>query len=126
MQNNKFNKYWLPVIGYALVIFINSSIPRIELVEELGVSDKLLHLFGYAVLGYLFLRALFNYGYEAGKRQLILLAIIYSTLYGISDEIHQYFVPLRSADIVDALFNFFGSTIGAIGYNYRYGRNKTL
>jgi len=126
MANTKFNKYWLPVIIYAIIIFIHSSIPESELVEEVGVSDKLLHLLGYAVLGYLFLRALFNYGYDTGKRQLILLAIFYSTLYGISDEIHQCFVPLRSPEVMDAVFNFFGSTLGAVAYNYRYGRNKTL
>jgi len=126
IHSNKFNKYWLPVIIYAIIIFIHSSIPESELVEKFEISDKLLHLLGYSVLGYLFLRALFNYGYDTAKKQLILLAIFYSTLYGISDEIHQYFVPLRSPEVMDAVFNFFGSTLGAVAYNYRYGRNKTL
>ena len=119
MANTKFNKYWLPVIIYAIIIFISSSMPESELVEKVGVSDKLLHLLGYSVLGYLFLRALFNYGYDTAKKQLILLAIFYSTLYGISDEIHQYFVPLRTPDVIDAVFNFFGSALGALVYNYR-------
>jgi VanZ family protein len=45
-----------------------------------------------------------------------LLSISVSTAYGISDEIHQYFVPCRTADVMDALADMVGSCIGVMLY----------
>ena len=45
-----------------------------------------------------------------------LLSIVASTAYGISDEIHQYFVPCRTADVMDALADMVGSSVGVPGY----------
>ena len=41
-------------------------------------------------------------------------------LYGISDEFHQIFVPERTAEIADAVCDFFGSAAGAAVYNNRF------
>lgn len=44
-------------------------------------------------------------------------AIVLATLYGVSDEFHQLFVPGRSADPYDVLADGVGATIGtAIGW----------
>jgi len=49
-------------------------------------------------------------GYSPRQVWLVVLAV---TLYGILDEIHQYFVPGRSADVYDALADASGALLGA-------------
>jgi VanZ family protein len=44
----------------------------------------------------------------------VVLSVLASSIYGISDEIHQYFVPSRMADIADVAANTVGSFMGAI------------
>ena len=46
----------------------------------------------------------------------MILGIILSSLYGISDEIHQHYVPYRDADIMDALADIIGSIFGVYIY----------
>jgi len=50
------------------------------------------------------------------RRGLILAAIVFSTLFGVSDEIHQGFVAERCADIFDAVADLLGSTLGVTVY----------
>lgn len=110
--------YWFPVIIYCLIIFIQSSYPVPETVSDLPYFDKLLHFFAYAVLGALFLRAFKTTGFKNNIKLVITLSILTSSLYGISDELHQYFVPCRNADIMDALADIFGSICGVYLFIY--------
>jgi VanZ family protein len=43
--------------------------------------------------------------------QIFVLAIIVSTLYGVTDEIHQLFVSGRQFSFFDMAFNFIGSSL---------------
>jgi VanZ family protein len=43
----------------------------------------------------------------------VVAAVVISTLYGVSDEYHQLFVPGRSFDVFDMLADFIGSVVGA-------------
>jgi len=100
------------------LIFWQSSFPSIESIPELLYSDKLLHFFGYAVLGALFLRAYRTLRIRDNLKLLILLSILSSSLYGISDELHQYFVPSRSAEWMDIFADVLGSVFGVFIYQY--------
>jgi VanZ family protein len=113
----KFLIYWLPVLFYCSAIFVQSSYPSMAQLHDVPFGDKYLHFAGYALLGILFFRAFRSS--HAGKRLLVvsLLSILASTAYGISDEIHQYFVPSRSADVMDALADMVGSGMGVLGYS---------
>jgi VanZ family protein len=112
-------RYWLPVLAYAGLIFYLSSLSHPEvyaptLLELFG--DKALHVIEYGVLGILCYRA---FRYAAGSRfarLALVLAIAVSVAYGLSDEIHQAFVPLREADGWDLLMDTLGATIGAFGW----------
>jgi VanZ family protein len=75
-------------------------------------SDKVLHFIAYAVLGILFYRAFRTLPFQNNRRLVILLSITAATLYGVSDEIHQHFVPFRDADLLDAIANFLGAVCG--------------
>ena len=107
---------WLPLFAYCLIIFIQSSQPSYEHLPEFKFSDKFLHFSAYAVLGILFFRAFQTLRIKTNIRLLILLSIVSASLYGVSDEIHQYFVPFRNADIMDVLANILGAACGVILY----------
>ena len=85
--------------------------------------DKILHFGAYGLLGVLFFRAYETLPLKNSKNLLILISIGSATLYGISDESHQYFVPFRQADIMDAVANTIGSICGVYFY-YRWKNQK--
>jgi len=113
-NSKKFLNYWLPVIIYCALIFFQSSRPVPESIPEIPYLDKLLHAGAYAILGALFFRAYRTTALGDKRHYLITLSILSAGLYGIGDELHQYFVPFRSADIGDALADIVGSVIGAL------------
>lgn len=123
-----FLRYWLVVYLYAGLIFYFSSFSNPPL-PGFVVSDKLLHLIEYAVFAFLLMRA-FSNSLAFSRRGaaieikdnalnikvLRIVAILFVFLYGVSDELHQYFVPGRICSPIDAVFNFFGAYIGAYLY----------
>ena len=112
----KWVSNWLPVIIYASFIFYLSSLSSLEGIPSYPYIDKLLHLAEYSVLGFLFGRAIYNYGCKS-KARLIIFSILFTTLYGMSDEIHQYFVPLRDSDIMDIAADLIGGAVGSLFYS---------
>lgn len=118
-MNNKYKiffYYWLPVILYCFLIFKQSSSPVILPIPSLPHIDKLFHAVGYAILAILFCRAFKSLGI-LDVHTMMFLNILLSAVYGFSDEIHQYFVPYRSADINDFLANVIGSLLGVFIYH---------
>ena len=112
--------YWLPVVLYTGVIFFMSSQSHPE--EQLpsflfrDVSDKVLHALEYVVLGGLCYRA-FRWGTnEQVASHALLFAIVTASLYGMTDEAHQFFVPLRESSWQDWLADTVGSVIGAMSW----------
>jgi VanZ family protein len=94
-------KYWVPVLIYGLIIFYLSSqsYPDQHLPSFIfSISDKILHAFEYGILGILLYRA---FKQTTQTTQSISLAIICVIAFGISDEMHQWFVPQRQADVWD-------------------------
>jgi len=108
------------VVGLAGVIFYLSALPHPEeqlpsfLLEE--VSDKVLHAVEYAGLGGLCYRA-FRWGVSGPvASHALLFAIVTVSLYGITDEVHQLFVPFRESDWQDWLADTAGAVIGAVSW----------
>jgi VanZ family protein len=115
-KHRKFLIYWLPVVLYCAVIFIQSAFPAMDQFQDVPYGDKYLHVLGYAILGGLFFRAFRSQYFQDRLFLTFLISIAASTGYGISDEFHQYFVPYRSAEIMDALADMVGSCIGVMAY----------
>jgi len=108
---------WGPVFGYAGLIFYLSSQPHPE--ETLPsiikhFSDKVLHVIEYAILGALCYRAFHESQTEAWRKKAVLAAILLTSLYGVSDEVHQAFVPFRESSVLDWVADTVGATLGAI------------
>ena len=65
-----------------------------------GISDKTAHFLIYAALGASMIHSLAGGRSAAMTVPTILAAIALATLYAVSDEIHQSFVPPRTPDVV--------------------------
>ncbi len=100
------NKAWILVLAYMSLIFYLSSIPLHfpEVINKFDPSKFTLHTIEYSILGFLVF-------YASKKRN---FSIIFSSFYGLSDEIHQYFVPFRYFDWFDLLADVIGSILGVI------------
>ncbi|MBW1693956.1 MAG: VanZ family protein [Deltaproteobacteria bacterium] len=122
-KHRNFLRYWLPIIVYCLFIFIQSSYPSPDQLPRVTHLDKLLHVIAYACLGALLLRAFNTIRIQNNLKLIIALSIILSSLYGISDEIHQHFVPYRNADVVDAFMDAIGSVVGVYAYQFFVARH---
>jgi len=118
----RFFVYLLPALLYAALIFYLSAQPGLPAVPVAGF-DKIEHLGAYAVLGALLARALMGYG--VARRRALVLAVLLGALYGVSDEVHQSFVPTRSADWRDVVADLLGSSFGAGVYSiFALGRPR--
>ena len=109
---------WLPVAAYMTLIFYFSSLshPDEELPKFLfeALGDKLLHMIEFAVLGVLCYRAFRRAAGPFGAGYAVLLAIVTSSLYGATDELHQAFVPFRTATWPDWMADTAGGMVGVV------------
>lgn len=102
---------WTPVFVWAGAIFLFSSLPTKPVSEihwEDFVIKKTAHIVEYAVLTILVYRALKESGLD--KKRSGLFSVFISSLYGLTDELHQSFTPGRDPKLRDIIFD----TIGAI------------
>ena len=109
-------KYWGPVVLYALgIVYLSSqSYPDQRLPSFIfSISDKVLHACEYGVLGILLYRAFKHTIPKGGSMGLAIACVI---AFGISDEIHQWFVPERQADIWDVVADTFGAVFLVFGW----------
>jgi hypothetical protein len=113
LQRHGFIYDQLPAILWALLIFVASSIPNIALPDlEFIASDKAIHLVVYFVLCVLFHRALsYQKRFPGLARWSLACAVLFSILYGVSDEIHQSFVPNRDASVYDLAADSIGTLL---------------
>src|SRR6185295_11134170 len=92
---------WAPVVLYLALIFGLSSIANPPELPE--GSDKNLHALLYSGLGLLLVRALAGGLNRPVRLGIVLTATVLSALYGVSDEIHQYYVPPRQVEALDVV-----------------------
>ena len=107
---------WLPVLLYGLALFVQSSLPALLPTPGDLPLDKLAHFGAYAVLGALCMRALAARPVAPRLARAALMSVLWCGLYGISDEIHQMFVPGRSAEVLDAAADLLGAVAGVLLY----------
>ena len=122
--------YWVPVALYVGLIFFMSaqSHPEEQLPSFLlkDVSDKVLHAVEYAVLGVLCYRG-FRWGVNGQvASRALLLAIVTASLYGMTDEAHQLFVPFRESSWQDWLADTIGAAIGVLSWRFGMTRRSIL
>jgi VanZ family protein len=108
----------LPAVAWMVVIFALSSISGLRVSDDAEVDRPfrvLAHLGSYALLAALVLYAVVGLRRPRGAELLIAYAI--TVIYGLSDEIHQSFVPDRTGQVDDLAVDAIGGAIGiAVAY----------
>lgn len=103
---------WVPVLVYMGIIFGLSSTAALPDLPA-GLSDKSAHTLVYSGLGALLVRALAR-GSWPGVTPLVLIgAVVAAVLYGVTDEVHQRFVPGRQSDVLDLAADGIGAGASA-------------
>jgi VanZ family protein len=112
--------YWVPVVFYAgAIVFLSAqSHPEDYLPSFVfrDVSDKVLHAVGYGLLSLLCYRGFRWAAGQAVARHAVVLAIITAALFGLTDETHQLFVPLRESSWQDWSADIIGAAIGTLSW----------
>lgn len=116
---------WGPVVLWGLVIFGLSSIPGSQ-IPDVGFTfaDKVAHVGVYGVLGALFFRAWRHSRRGAAASAIVALAALSALAYGVTDEIHQMFVPNRSSEVLDLVADLVGGVVGAAAASLVFGTRK--
>jgi VanZ family protein len=108
-----FVSYWLPPILWTALIFYLSSLSSLPNFEDFDFTvKKAAHFAVYAFLYLLLVRAFRSTTVGNGTAVYWppILAVPVAILYAISDEIHQSFLPFRTATIRDVLIDTAGIT----------------
>jgi VanZ family protein len=105
---------WLPAGLVGLVLFIASSVPGTSYPQvDVRFADKMVHLVFYSALGAACARGLLRSTAWPSPR-LVFMATAMATVFGATDELHQLFVPFRSADWHDLAADALGALLGSL------------
>ena len=102
----------LLAFAWMALLFYLSHQPSLDAPMLFPGQDKVFHAAVYGVLGLLLLTAQPRKTQGYSWRQVGISTLI-ASLYGLSDEIHQYFVPGRSTEVLDWVADSLGALIGA-------------
>ena len=112
-------KYLSLALFSTLLIIYASSIPDQALLGDDSLTEQIIsnlaHIPAYTLLAFLWLKAFErrNAGHSFMAAALILFALI---LFAVSDEIHQSFIPGRSASYMDIGLDLLGIFFGLVTF----------
>jgi VanZ family protein len=101
-----------PLVVMAVIFGFSSRSQLPDLDGGRDLQNVIGHFTVYAALGATLALLFRSMGW--GILRSLAAAIVLATLYGVSDEFHQSFVPNRSVDPKDVLVDFLGATGGAL------------
>ncbi len=105
---------WLPPLLYTgLIWWLSGQVLDFQLIAFVPLRDRGVHLVEYGLLALLIARAVHITWPERGLRG-ALFALLLGFSLGLLDEVHQLFVPGRSADILDLVADTAGACV-AVG-----------
>lgn len=108
-----------------MVIFGLSSVHGDQYpVVSISFADKIVHCGVYGLLGLLCYRGLIQ---TTRLRPVgaLLISMLLALAYGITDEIHQLFVPYRSSEVLDVAADVVGGGLGAtLAFVYQTTRRR--
>ncbi len=117
-KNSLSSLRYLPVIFVMGGIFITSHLPSSKLPNlEILDMDKILHAVAYAILAMSAIFAVLPLLNIKSSTFLAIAVTLFCLIYGVSDELHQSFIPSRMASIWDVLADFFGAALASLAWH---------
>jgi hypothetical protein len=121
-----FRKFIPAIIWFVLVFVLlclpGDNLPEIDNWLQSLHPDKIVHVFLFGVMSYLFMAPPGRAGFTDGKKMTIFIAIgAACCLWGLATEfIQKYFVPGRNFDVTDWLSDTCGSAAAIIIARFRF------
>ncbi len=104
--------YGTLALSWMAFIYILSDQPHLPVPQVFNFQDKLAHAITYSILGLLYCRLLSVASTFHWRKALIVCLMVLA--YGISDEIHQMYVPGRSPSVGDVIADAIGGALAAL------------
>lgn len=104
---------------YCALIYWLSDQPSLPMPMLFPAQDKLHHFIAYALMGVLAWQAM---SHKLSGNRLWLVSVLFCSLYGVSDEFHQSFVPGRLAETGDWIADTMGAVLSTV-ILYRLRKN---
>ena len=110
----RFISLWGPVVFFAGLVFIMSSMSSPIDENPFPLFDKVAHITEYTVFAMLLFRALQGTWSGINFFWLAFITVMITLTYGASDEFHQSFVVSRTSDIKDWAADGIGAIMAMI------------
>jgi len=124
LEKRKVWLVYIPLVVYWLILFTATTLP-VERLPSVGFTDKVNHFIAYFILTALVNLTLI---YQRKSRLLFekapIATIVICLFYGALDEVHQLFVPGRSAETLDWVADASGTFIGVLIVYFLINRFK--
>jgi VanZ family protein len=123
-----FLKYHFLFFFWLLLIFAESSFPA-EFYPKVDIinADKIVHLGIYGLLAlFCYVSLIHQNKFYLLKKYPVYYAVVITGIYGITDELHQLFVPNRNCDFYDWLADFSGGVIMGLIIKYYLQKKFSL
>ena len=109
--------------AFLFALSSDSNPPNLQFPWQIAGLDKCIHAALYAVLGTIVSLGMRRSGKPVSPWAQCFVPILFAALYGVSDEVHQLFVPNRTFDVGDMLADIAGPALAQAGLCYAYWRN---
>lgn len=118
LERNRKYLLHFPLFLYWIILFILTSLPS-GMAITTDVSDKINHFGAYGLLSvFLYSTLYFQNKFSILKKYPALFTVVIASVYGALDEIHQMYVPGRSAEFLDWIADFTGSIVAVLITRY--------
>lgn len=99
------------LLCFCLIIFLSSKSKLPQPIKPFFGLDKIMHCFAFGATAFAFSFWFSTEAWNTKMQKCILLTFTVIALFGISDEIHQYFVAGRSSSMYDWFADCFGAAL---------------
>ncbi|MBD3404413.1 hypothetical protein GF420_16095 [candidate division GN15 bacterium] len=122
----RFAWYHLPVILYATLIIVASSIRDLATPQVRFLAlDKLVHFIEYSIFAFITFRSFSHLGPRVSLNLAYLLCVLFVSIFALLDEFYQSFIPGRVMDIKDLAMDIGGAVLVATFFWLRRRRLST-
>jgi VanZ family protein len=104
--------YLCLLVLWVAFTFLLTSAPNLDVDVPLPYADKIAHFGFYGVMGFLF--AMWRRESGVPVRIAVISGLVFTTLVGAADEVHQYWIPGRTTDVFDWVADTAGGGIGSL------------